>query len=135
MKIFIYSYLGFLLPIVSHTLPFASRTEQVYFINKILQTTWNMIGAAFAAAAPGIPSWSTGFQEGNNPGGLLAAALAPAGGFGKFLLVLLAVSTSAACTPTLYSFGESKYTVYTRCCLFTDHYPYFLGLFDKLCLF
>ncbi|KAF8804586.1 hypothetical protein BYT27DRAFT_7213747 [Phlegmacium glaucopus] len=50
---------------------------------------WNMIGAAFAAAAPGIPSWITGFQEGSNVGGLLAAVLAPAGGFGKLLLVLM----------------------------------------------
>ena len=67
-----------------------------------------MIGAVFAAAAPGIPSWSTGFQEGNNVGGLLAAVLAPAGGFGKFLLVLLALSTSSACAPTIYTFGKSN---------------------------
>ena len=65
-----------------------------------------MIGAAFAAAAPGIPSWSTGFQNGNDIGGLIAAVLAPAGGFGKFLLVLVAMSTSSACVPTIYSFGE-----------------------------
>ena len=65
-----------------------------------------MIGAAFAAAAPGIPSWSTGFQNGNDMGGLIAAVLAPAGGFGKFLLVLMAVSTSSTCAPTIYSFGE-----------------------------
>lgn len=70
-----------------------------------------MIGATFAAAAPGIPSWSTGFQEGNNMGGLLAAVLAPAGGFGKFLLVLIALSTSAACAPTMYTFGESNVTM------------------------
>ena len=44
-----------------------------------------MIGAAFAAAAPSVPSWSTGFQNGSNMGGLIAAVLAPAGGFGKFL--------------------------------------------------
>ena len=68
--------------------------------------SWNMIGAAFAAAAPGVPSWSTGFQDGNNMGGLIAAALAPAGGFGKFVLVVLAVSTSSSCAPNLYSFGE-----------------------------
>ena len=71
-----------------------------------MQLTWNMIGAGIAAAAPGVSSWSTGFQDGNDMGGLIAAVLAPAGGFGKFLLVLMAVSTSAACAPTLYSFGE-----------------------------
>jgi hypothetical protein len=74
--------------------------------NQKLQLAWNMIGAAFAAAAPGVPSWSTGFQNGNDMGGLIAAVLAPAGGFGKFLLVLIAVSTSSACIPTIYSFGE-----------------------------
>ena len=72
---------------------------------------WNMMGAAFAAAAPGVPSWSTGFQDGNDMGGLIAAVLAPAGGFGKFILVLLAVSTSAACAPNLYSFGEYKFNL------------------------
>ena len=67
-----------------------------------------MIGAGFAAAAPGVPSWSTGFQDGNNMGGLIAAILAPSGGFGKFLLVLIALSTSSACAPTIYSFGKYK---------------------------
>ena len=65
-----------------------------------------MIGAAFTAAAPGVPSWSTGFKDGSDMGGLIGAVLAPAGGFGKFLLVLIAVSTSSACAPTIYSFGE-----------------------------
>ena len=64
------------------------------------------MGAAFAAAAPGVPSWSTGFQDGNDMGGLIAAVLAPAGGFGKFILVLIAVSTSSACAVSIYSFGE-----------------------------
>ena len=65
-----------------------------------------MIGAAFTAAAPGVPSWSTRFKDGSDMGGLIGAVLAPAGGFGKFLLVLIAVSTSSACAPTIYSFGE-----------------------------
>lgn len=72
-----------------------------------------MFGAALAAAAPGVPSWSTGFEDGSNVGGLLAAVLAPTGGFGKFLLVLIAISTSSACVPTIYTFGESKtYTAF-----------------------
>ncbi|KDR68333.1 hypothetical protein GALMADRAFT_256960 [Galerina marginata CBS 339.88] len=85
LKIFVYVYFGFLTPSIS----------------------WHMLGAAFAAAAPGIPSWQSGFEEGNNVGGLLAAVLAPAGGFGKFLLVLIALSTSCACAPTMYTFGMS----------------------------
>ena len=66
-----------------------------------------MIGAGFAAAAPGIPLWSAGFQDGNNVGGLLAPVLAPAGGFGKSLLVLIALSTSSVCAPKIYTFGKS----------------------------
>ena len=68
-----------------------------------------MIGAAFAAAAPGVPSWSAGFEDGSDMGGLIAAVLDPAGGFGKFMLVLIAVSTSSACAPTIYSFGEYSF--------------------------
>lgn len=67
-----------------------------------------MIGTAFAAAAPGIPSWKAGFDNGNNVGGLFAAVLAPAGGFGKFLIVLIALSTSSACVPTMYTFGKTQ---------------------------
>ena len=73
-----------------------------------------MIGAAFAAAAPGVPSWAAGFKGGNDMGGLIAAVLAPAGGFGKFLLVLIAASTSSACAPTIYSFGEYGFLWLTR---------------------
>lgn len=80
-----------------------------------------MLGAVFAAAAPGIPSWSTGFQDGNDMGGLIGAVLAPAGGFGKFLLVLIALSTSSACAPTLYSFGEFKVRCITRCKLVANN--------------
>ncbi|KAF9527466.1 purine-cytosine permease [Crepidotus variabilis] len=85
LKVFTYVYLGFLLPSIA----------------------WHMVGAAFAAAAPGIPSWDAGFEGGTNVGGLLAAVLSPAGGVGKFLLVLIALSTSCACAPTMYTFGLS----------------------------
>lgn len=84
IKIFLYVYFGFLLPSLA----------------------WHLVGAAFAAAAPGIPSWDAGFEDGTNVGGLLAAVLSPAGGFGKFLLVLIALSTSCACAPTMYTFGK-----------------------------
>jgi hypothetical protein len=119
MKIFTYSYLGFLLPMVRHALPCASRTQPSLF--QTIQLAWNMIGAVFAAAAPGIPSWSTGFQDGNDMGGLIGAVLAPAGGFGKFLLVLIALSTSSACAPNLYSFGEFKVTCIKRCKLVVNN--------------
>lgn len=65
-----------------------------------------MMGAAFAAAAPGIPSWNAGYDGGNDLGGLLSAVLSPAGGFSKFLLVLIAFGTSCAAAPTMYTFGK-----------------------------
>ena len=67
-----------------------------------------MIGAAFAAAAPAVPSWKSGFSDGrDNIGGLVSAILAPTGGFGKLLVVLLALSVPSACAPTMYTFGSS----------------------------
>jgi hypothetical protein len=66
-----------------------------------------MLGAVFAAAAPGVPDWQAGFEEGSNVGGLIVAVLAPAKGFGKFLAVMLALSTSGASAPTMYSLGKT----------------------------
>ena len=99
-----------------------------------------MIGAAFAAAAPGVPSWSTGFKNGSDMGGLIAAVLAPAGGFGKFLLVLIAVSTSSACAPSIYSFGE--YSLIRRrrirhqaLSLFLNCFRFFYGCVESSLIF
>ncbi|KAH9477486.1 Purine-cytosine permease fcyB [Psilocybe cubensis] len=58
-KIFLYSYFGFLLPSVGHIV------------------AWGMMGAAFAAAEPGIPSWKEGYDNGNDLGGLLGSVLSP----------------------------------------------------------
>lgn len=66
-----------------------------------------MLGAAFAAMAPAVPSWQTGFHDGDNVGGLIAAVLSPVGGFGKFLMVLISLSIPSACAPTMYTFGTS----------------------------
>uniref|UniRef100_A0A8H8CG71 Uncharacterized protein n=1 Tax=Psilocybe cubensis TaxID=181762 RepID=A0A8H8CG71_PSICU len=85
LKIFLYVYSGYLISTV----------------------TWNMVGAAFAAAAPGVPSWQLGYDEGRNLGGLLRAVLAPTKGFGNFVLVIIALNTSCAAAPTMYSFGTS----------------------------
>ena len=53
-------------------------------------------------AAPTVPAWNAGYENGN-VGGLLEAMLRPAGGFGKFLTVLLALSVTANVAPTFYS--------------------------------
>lgn len=50
-----------------------------------------ILGAAIGGAVPNIPSWSKGNDE-NSAGGVLAAMLRPAHGFGKFIVVLLAFS-------------------------------------------
>ncbi|OBZ77733.1 Phosphatidylinositol N-acetylglucosaminyltransferase gpi3 subunit [Grifola frondosa] len=89
-RIFSYSYAGFLTAsIPSH-----------------------MLGAAFAAAAPFVPSWKIGFDNGNSVGGLLEAVLSSSGGFGKFLTVLVALSVPSACAPTMYTFGSSFMTIH-----------------------
>jgi len=89
LRIFIYTYIGF-------------------FCASI---TGHMLGAAFAAMAPAVPSWKAGFHNGDNVGGLIAAVLSPVGGFGKFLVVLISLSIPSACAPTMYTFGTSFMTV------------------------
>ncbi|KAH9928587.1 purine-cytosine permease [Amylocystis lapponica] len=88
-KIFLYSYAGF-------------------FLSSI---TAHMLGAAFAASAPLYAPWEAGFAGGSNVGGLLAAVLAPAGRFGKFLTVLVALTIPSACAPTMYTFASSAMAV------------------------
>ncbi|KAG6877210.1 hypothetical protein C0993_009402, partial [Termitomyces sp. T159_Od127] len=81
-RIFIYSYLGFLLPIV----------------------TLQCLGAAVAVVAPSVPQWDAGYA-GGNVGGLLEAMLQPVKGFGKFLTVLLSLSVAGNLAATFYSFS------------------------------
>ena len=77
------------------------------------QLVAHMLGAAFAAAAPGVPEWEAGFDNGNSVGGLVEAVLSPAGGFGKFLTVLIALFIPSACAPTMYTFASSFMTIHT----------------------
>jgi len=71
----------------------------------------HFIGAAFAASSSAVPAWSVGFEGGENLGGLISAVLSPAGGFGKFLTALLALSISSASAPAMYSLGTSLMTI------------------------
>ncbi|EAU81390.1 purine-cytosine permease [Coprinopsis cinerea okayama7 len=80
-RIFIYSYIGLLVPIV----------------------TLQSLGAAVAvAASTSVPEWQQAY-EGGDVGGLLHAMLSPVGGFGKFLTVLLALSVAGNICATAYS--------------------------------
>lgn len=80
-RMFSYSYMGFLLPLV----------------------TLQSLGAAVASTAPTIPTWQAGYENGN-VGGLLLAMLSPTGNFGKFLTVLLSFSVAGNIAATFYSF-------------------------------
>ena len=71
----------------------------ITFSITFLQVPVHMIGAAFTAAALSVPSYSEGIGNGNDVGGLVAAVLEPVGGFGKFLLVLMALTVPSAILP------------------------------------
>jgi purine-cytosine permease-like protein len=61
-----------------------------------------ILGAAIGGAIPNVASWSAGYDA-NSSGGVLAAMLQPAGGFGKFIVVILALSIIANIAGSLYS--------------------------------
>lgn len=75
-----YSYLGLLVPTV------------------LLMT----LGAAIGGAIPNVPGWDEALAT-NQIGGILGAMLAPIHGFGKFLLVVLALSLLANMSSTMYA--------------------------------
>ncbi|KAI0657590.1 permease for cytosine/purines, uracil, thiamine, allantoin-domain-containing protein [Cubamyces menziesii] len=64
------------------------------------------------AAMSSVPAWGAGLGDGNDVGGLVAAVLAPTGGFGKFLLVLLSLTAPSACAPSMYTVCTSFMTVH-----------------------
>ncbi|KAJ7096042.1 cytosine-purine permease [Mycena epipterygia] len=90
-RIFTYTYLGIFVP----------------------SLLLHVVGAAFAAAAPGVPSWKAGYNGGNDLGGLVSAVLEPCGWFGKFLVAVMALAIAAPSAPTLYSFGISLMNVHS----------------------
>ncbi|KAF4975816.1 hypothetical protein FZEAL_7435 [Fusarium zealandicum] len=69
LKVFTYVYLGLLTP----------------------STPLLILGAAIGGAIPNVESWQAAWDT-HGIGGVLAEMLAPAGGFGKFILVVLALS-------------------------------------------
>ncbi len=60
------------------------------------------LGAAIGNAIPNVASWQAGYDS-TLVGGVLSAMLAPAGGFGKFLVVLLSFSLLGNLAATSYS--------------------------------
>lgn len=80
VRIFTYTYVGLALPTI------------------LLMT----LGAAMGGAVPNIPSWQTGYST-NAASGVLAAMLHPAGGFGRFVTVILGFSMLGNLSATMYS--------------------------------
>ena len=72
----------------------------------------HLVAGAFTAAAFYVPEWQAGLGNGNDVGGLIAAVLDKAGGFGKFLVVCMALTTPSASTPTMYTVCTSLMTVW-----------------------
>lgn len=62
-----------------------------------------ILGAAIGGAVPNVPDWQAGYDA-DSSGGVLAAMLHPAGGFGNFVTVILAFSL-------IGNVGASMYTV------------------------
>ncbi|KAF3480523.1 arginine-tRNA-protein transferase [Arthroderma uncinatum] len=61
-----------------------------------------ILGAAIGGAVPNVPSWSAAYETGS-VGGIFAAMLSSAGGFGKFVIVLLTFSTLGNIAASIYS--------------------------------
>ncbi|KAL6307006.1 permease for cytosine/purines, uracil, thiamine, allantoin-domain-containing protein [Sparassis latifolia] len=89
VRIFLYTYLGFVVSSVPA----------------------HVLGAAFTATAYSVPTWQAGLGNGNDIGGLMAAILAPTGRFGKFLLVMLSLTSPSVCAPSMYTLCTSFMTV------------------------
>ncbi|KAK3948275.1 permease for cytosine/purines, uracil, thiamine, allantoin-domain-containing protein [Pseudoneurospora amorphoporcata] len=79
-KIFVYSYTGLGLPTI------------------LLMC----LGAAIGGAIPSVPEWSEAYDQ-TLVGGVLQAMLAPAGGFGRFLVVILSFTLLGNLAATSYS--------------------------------
>ncbi|RYP44759.1 hypothetical protein DL768_008804 [Monosporascus sp. mg162] len=60
------------------------------------------LGAAIGGTVSSVPEWAAGY-EGHTVGGVLGAVLAPAGGFGKFVLVILSLTLLGNVSATMYS--------------------------------
>lgn len=60
-----------------------------------------VLGAAIGTTLPTVPAWSDAYAS-YDVGGVVGAMLKPAGGFGKFLLVLLALSNIPNAAGSMY---------------------------------
>lgn len=70
-----------------------------------------ILGAAIAGALPNLQTWQEGYAT-NSVGGVMGAMLAPVGAFGKFLLVLMALSVLANVIGTVYALSLNLHSLF-----------------------
>jgi len=82
------------------------------------QATFQCLGAAAAASAVQVPSWSEGYDN-SNVGGLIFRMMLPVDspnkeitGFAKFLTVLMSLSVTSNMAITFYSFSLNMQTIH-----------------------
>jgi purine-cytosine permease-like protein len=61
-----------------------------------------ILGAAIGGAVPNVPTWEAAYAK-DSVGGVLAEMLTPAHGFGKFIVVVLALSVIGNIAVSMYS--------------------------------
>ena len=61
-----------------------------------------ILGAAIGGAVPNVPAWNEAYQV-TGIGGVVSEMLSPAGGFGKFVIVMLALSVIGNIAISMYS--------------------------------
>lgn len=61
-----------------------------------------ILGAAIGGAVPNVPAWEQAYNVAG-VGGIMSEMLAPAGGFGKFVLVMLALTVIGNISVSMYS--------------------------------
>lgn len=79
------------------------------------------LGAAIMGAVPSVPSWSDGYDS-LSTGGVIAAMLSPAGGFGKFVVVVLSLSMLGNLSATMYSITLNFQMVIPQLALIPRYY-------------
>jgi purine-cytosine permease-like protein len=60
------------------------------------------LGAAIGATVPVVPEWADA-NDADSIGGIMSAMLKPAGGFGKFVTLIIALSVISNTAPSIYS--------------------------------
>ncbi|CAF3126609.1 unnamed protein product [Rotaria sp. Silwood2] len=81
-----------------------------YISNFVSMTVMQLLGVAAYTGTHTNQNWKQAYEI-NNVGGLLGAILSPLRGFGKFILILFAISTVVCNIPNLYSLSLSAQVI------------------------